>query len=180
VNIGNPGSGQRQNAIDALHAAGMDYQSDIEAESVKAAEAPGLLQDGRLDAFFYTVGHPSGAFKEATAGATKTRFVEISGIDTLLSKYPYYAKSVIPVSLYPAAMNDNDVPTFGVKATFVTSAKVPDEVVYAITKEVFDNFESFKKLHPAYAVLTKEGMLEGLSAEIHPGAMKYYKEAGMK
>ena len=180
VNIGNPGSGQRQNAIDALNAVGIDYEKDLEAESVKAAEAPGLLQDGRLDAFFYTVGHPSGAFKEATAGATKTRFVEISGIDTLLSKYPYYAKSAIPVSMYPAAMNDADVPTFGVKATFVTSAKVPDDVVYAITKEVFDNFDSFKKLHPAYEVLTKEGMLEGLSAEIHPGAMKYYKEAGLK
>jgi hypothetical protein len=71
------------------------------------------------------------------------------------------------------------VQTFGVKATFVTSAKVPDKVVYAITKEVFDNFESFKKLHPAYEVLTKENMLEGMSAPIHPGAMKYYKEAGM-
>jgi len=180
VNIGNPGSGQRQNAIDALNAVGINYETDLEAESVKAAEAPGLLQDGRLDAFFYTVGHPSGAFKEATAGATKTRFVEITGIDSLLSKYPYYAKSMIPVEMYPTAVNDNDIPTFGVKATFVTSAKVPDDVVYAITKEVFDNFESFKKLHPAYAVLTKEGMLEGLSADIHPGAMKYYKEAGLK
>ena len=180
VNIGNPGSGQRQNAIDALNAVGINYETDLEAESVKAAEAPGLLQDGRLDAFFYTVGHPSGAFKEATAGATKTRFVEITGIDSLLSKYPYYAKSMIPVEMYPAAANESDVPTFGVKATFVTSAKVPDDVVYAITKEVFDNFESFKNLHPAYAVLTKEGMLEGLSADIHPGAMKYYKEAGLK
>ncbi len=65
------------------------------------------------------------------------------------------------------------------KATFVTSAKVPDRVVYAITKEVFDNFEDFKKLHPAYQVLTKQNMLEGMSAPIHPGAMKYYKEAGL-
>ena len=78
------------------------------------------------------------------------------------------------------ALNTEDVETIGVKATFVTSAKVPDNVVYAITKEVFENFESFKKLHPAYQVLTKEGMLEGLSAPIHPGAMKYYKEAGLK
>ena len=180
VNIGNPGSGQRQNSIDALTAVGIDYEKDINAEGVKASEAPGLLQDGRLDAFFYTVGHPSGAFKEATAGATKVRFVSITGIESLLEKYPYYAKSYVPVKLYPGAVNDADVPTFGVKATFVTSAKVPDDVVYAITKEVFDNFDDFKKLHPAYAVLTKEGMLEGLSAPIHPGAMKYYKEAGLK
>ena len=182
VNIGNPGSGQLGNSKDALEAVGINYETDLNAEFVKAAEAPGLLQDGRIDAFFYTVGHPNGAIKEATAGATKVRFVPIEGpgIDELISKKPYYAKSVVPVDQYPTAVNDADVPTFGVKATFVTSAKVSDEVVYAITKEVFENFESFKKLHPAYAVLTKEGMLAGLSAPIHPGAMKYYKEAGLK
>lgn len=181
VNIGNPGSGQRQNSIDALTAVGIDYETDLTAEGVKAAEAPGLLQDGRIDAFFYTVGHPSGAIKEATAGARKVRFVPVTGpgIDKMIEEHPYYAKAKIPVSLYPGAENDADVETFGVKATLVTSAKEPDNVVYAITKEVFDNFDAFKKLHPAYAILTKQNMLEGLSAPIHPGAMKYYKEAGM-
>jgi len=180
VNVGNPGSGQRQNSIDALTDAGIDYKKDLKAEGVKAAEAPGLLQDGRIDAFFYTVGHPSGAIKEATAGARKVHFVPITAVDKLLAKYPYYAKAVILKKLYPGATNKTDIQTFGVKATFVTSAKVPDKVVYAITKEVFENFESFKKLHPAYQVLTKENMLEGMSAPIHPGAMKYYKEAGLK
>jgi TRAP transporter TAXI family solute receptor len=180
VNIGNPGSGQRQNSIDALTDAGINYEKDMKAEGVKAAEAPGLLQDGRIDAFFYTVGHPSGAIKEATAGARKVHFVPITGVDKLLAKYPYYAKAVILKKNYPGATNDGDVDTFGVKATFVTSAKVPDKVVYAITKEVFENFEDFKKLHPAYQVLTKKNMLEGMSAPIHPGAMKYYKEAGLK
>lgn len=182
VNIGNPGSGQLGNSRDALEAVGLDYEKDISAEFVKAAEAPGLLQDGRIDAFFYTVGHPNGAIKEATAGKTKVRFIPIEGpgLDELIAKKPYYAKSFVPVDQYPTAENDADVPTFGVKATFCTSASVPDEVVYAITKEVFDNLESFKKLHPAYAILTKESMLEGLSAPIHPGAMKYYKEVGLK
>jgi TRAP transporter TAXI family solute receptor len=138
-----------------------------------------LLQDGRIDAFFYTVGHPSGAIKEATAGRRKVHFVPITGVNKLLKKYPYYAKAHIPIKLYPGATNTKDVSTFGVKATFVTSAKVPDRVVYAVTKEVFDNFEAFKKLHPAYQVLTKKNMLEGMSAPIHPGAMKYYKEAGL-
>ena len=96
-----------------------------------------------------------------------------------LASTPYYAKAFVPVSQYPQAENDADVPTFGVKATFVTSADVPDDVVYAITKEVFDNLEDFKQLHPAYAVLTKENMLTGLSAPIHPGALKYYQEAGL-
>jgi hypothetical protein len=179
VNIGNPGSGQRQNSIDALKNAGIDYEKDLIAEGVKAAEAPGLLQDGRIDAFFYTVGHPSGAIKEATAGRRKVHFVPITGVDNLIKKNPFYAKARIPIKVYPGATNKSDVQTFGVKATFVTSAKVPDKVVYAITKEVFDNFEDFKKLHPAYEVLTKQNMLEGMSAPIHPGAMKYYKEAGM-
>lgn len=182
VNIGNPGSGQRQNSIDALTAAGLNYETDLEAEGIKAAESAGLLQDGRIDAFFYTVGSPNGSLKEATSGKRKVRFVPITGpgIDKLLAKYPYYAKSVIPIEFYPGAANKEDVPTFGVKATLVTSSKVPDEVVYAVTKEVFENFDAFKKLHPAYSVLTKKGMLEGLSAPIHPGAMKYYKEVGLK
>lgn len=182
VNIGNPGSGQRQNSIDALTAVGIDFEKDIRAEGLKAAEAPKMLQDGRIDAFFYTVGHPSGAIKEATSGRRKVRFIAVegAGIDKLIEDNPFYAKAFVPVKNYTQAENTEDVPTFGVKATFVTSADVPDDIVYAITKEVFDNLEDFKKLHPAYAVLTKENMLEGLSAPIHPGAMKYYKEAGLK
>jgi TRAP transporter TAXI family solute receptor len=181
VNIGNIGSGYRKNAIDALEANGLNWDKDFHAESLKAAEAPGLIQDGRIDAAFYTVGHPSGYYKEATSGARKVKFVPIENVDGLLAKYPYYAKAVTRVKeMYPGAENDENVPTFGVKATFVTSAKVPDNVVYAIVKEVFDNFEAFKKLHPAYAGLTKQNMLEGLSAPLHPGALKYYKEVGLK
>ena len=181
VNIGNIGSGYRKNANDALEANGLDFNKDFHAESLKAAEAPGLIQDGRIDAAFYTVGHPSGYYKEATSGVRKVKFVPIENVDGLLAKYPYYAKAVTRVKeLYPGAKNDANVPTFGVKATFVTSAKVPDNVVYAIVKEVFDNFEAFKKLHPAYAGLTKQNMLEGLSAPMHPGALKYYKEVGLK
>jgi uncharacterized protein len=182
VNIGNLGSGQRQNSIDALSAAGIDYSSDLMAENVSAAEAPGLLQEGRIDAFFYTVGHPCGAIKEAAVGARKVHLVPVTGpgIDQLIAGHPYYAKATIPVGLYPQIRNDSDVATFGVKATLVTSARVPDAVVYAITKEIFDNFEQFKRFHPAYTMLTKANMLEGQSAQIHPGAMKYYIEAGLK
>jgi len=179
VNMGNPGSGQRQNSIDALTAYGLDWEKDIHAEGVKADAAPSLLQDGRIDAFFYTVGHPNGNIKEATAGRRKVLFVPITKINSLLEKYPYYARSLIPVEDYPGAENKEDTPTFGVKATLITSANTPDEVVYAITKEVFENFDEFRSLHPAYKRLTKESMLEGLSAPIHPGALKYYKEAGL-
>jgi len=180
VNIGNPGSGQRQNSIDALQAVGIDWQKDLKAEGAKATEAPGLIQDGRIDAFFYTADHPNDAFKEATQGDTRVRFITITGIETLLATYPYYTKAHVPIAFYPKAVNDRDVETFGIKANFVTSIKVPKAVVYTLTKEVFENFEWFKKQRPAYKVLTKENMLEGLSAPIHPGAMQYYKEVGLK
>ena len=179
VNIGNPGSGQRQNAIDALQAAGMDYRADIEAESVKAAEAPGLLQDRRIDAFFYTVGHPSGAIKEASAGTRKVRIIPIHDIEALLAKHPFYAAATIPKAFYPRAVNREDIATFGVKATLMTSAAVADEIVYAITKEVFENLDDFKKLHPAFQVLKRQEMLQGLSVPLHPGAIRYYREAGL-
>jgi len=182
VNIGNPGSGQRGNSTDALKACGIDWETDMRAEGLKADESAKFLQDGRIDAFFYTVGHPNGSIKEATSGRRKVHFVPVTGkcIDDLIAKWPFYAKAYIPMKFYPMASNEENVDTFAVKATFVTSADIEDDVVYAITKEIFDNLGDFKKLHPAYDVLTKETMLEALSAPIHPGAMKYYKEVGLK
>ena len=180
VNIGNPGSGNRQNAIDVFEAAGINIEKDLKAESIKAADAPRMLQDGRIDGFFYTVGHPNGNIKEATAGKRKTRIVSITDIEPLVKKFPYYSLTNIDMAQYPEATNANEkVTTVGMLATFVTSAKVPDDVVYAITKEVFANLDEFKKLHPALEGLTRETMLEGLTAPIHPGALKYYKEAGL-
>ena len=180
VNLGNPGSGQLQNSKDVLTAAGLTEQ-DLSAEYVKAIEAPSLLQDERLDAFFYTVGHPNSNIKEATSGRIKVRIVPVTGrgVDKLLEKYSYYAKSVIPHSFYRYSINTEDIESIGVKATFVTSSKVSEDVVYALTKEVFENLEDFKSLHEAYKVLTKEDMLKGLSAPIHKGALKYYIEAGL-
>jgi len=180
VNVGNPGSGHLQNAKDIFAAAGFT-EADIKAEYAKAVEAPGLLQDERLDAFFYTVGHPNGNIKEATSGRIKVRIVNIDGAvaDAVIAKYPYYSKSVIDMAAYPAAVNEGNAVSVGMKATLVTSSDVPVDAVYAITKEVFENFEDFKKLHPAYSALTKENMLAGLSAPIHAGAVKYYKEAGL-
>ncbi len=181
VNIGAPGTGQRVNALDLFRVAGIDADKDITAEGTKPAEAAGLLQDGRIDAYFYTVGHPNGSVKEAVAGARKVTFVPVaeSMIKELVAGQPYYAAAMIPVAQYPGVANQADVPTFGVKATICTSADVPEDVIYTITKEVFENVEELRKLHPALEVLTKENMLEGLSAPFHPGAEKYLKEAGL-
>jgi hypothetical protein len=180
VNIGNPGSGQHQNSLDALSAAGLEL-SDIKAVEVKAVEAIGMLEAGTLDAFFYTVGHPSAAILKVTRGKRKVRFVPIVGVDTLFVLHPYYVPSRIDMKYYPGAANGGeDVESFGVKATLVTSAEVPDRVVYAVTREVFENFEAFKAQQPAFAGLTKKSMLQGLSAPIHQGASRYYREAGLQ
>lgn len=180
INLGNPGSGQLTNSLDIMKALGWK-ETDIKAEKAKAVEAPGLLQDERIDGFFYTVGHPNGSMKEASSGRIKVRFVAIDGpeMDALIKKLPYYAKAMIPVKFYPNSLSKTDVPSIGVKATLITSAKTSEKAVYALTKEVFENFEAFKKLHPAYSNITKESMFKGLTAPIHKGALKYFKEAGL-
>ena len=182
INLGNPGSGQYQNSIDALQAAGLNPKSDIYAEKAKAFEAPVLLQDRRIDAFFCTVGHPSQTLQNATSDERKVRFIPITGpgIDQMVADKNYYTQTTVPVpQFYPGAENAEDVKTFGVIATLCTSSEIPDSVVHIITKEVFDNFTEFKKRHPAFRDLTKEDMLKGLTAPLHPGAIKYFKEAGL-
>ena len=180
VNIGNPGSGQLQNSRDVLTASGVNLEA-IDVKQVIPFEAPELLEEGEIDAFFYTVGHPNSNIKEATTGCTKVNIIPITGlsIDALLQKHSYYSRTVIPAEFYLSDDNQEDIETIGVKATLVASSKLDDNIVYAITKEVFDNLERFKTLHPALTVLTRENMLQGLSAPIHKGALKYYKEAGL-
>jgi len=182
VNLGNPGSGQYRNAIDALVAAGLNSKRDIYPENVKTSEAPELLQDNLIDAFLCTVGHPSETLREATSAERRVRFIPITGpgIDKLVADNHFYTQTTVPVAqFYPGAENPVDVKTFGVIATLCTSARVPAEVVYAIAKEVFDNFEEFKRQHPALGKLAKEDMLKGHTAPFHPGAIKYFREVGL-
>jgi uncharacterized protein len=136
------------------------------------------LCDNKIDAITYTVGHPNASIKEASTSCD-TVLVPVSGpiIDKLISTTPYYAPAIIPGGMYRGS--DKDTPTFGVKATLVSSADVKDEVVYQLVKSVFDNFDTFRKLHPALNHLRKEDMLLGNSAPLHPGAIKYYKEHGL-
>ena len=178
VNVGNPGSGTRASMEELLTA--MDWKlSDFSlASELKADEHGAALCDNKIDAFFYGVGHPSANIQDpvTTCGA---KLVNITGpaIDKLVAENSYYAKAVIPGGLYKG--NDQDTQTYGVLATFVTSAKVPEDAVYTMVKAVFDNFDEFKKLHPAFAHLNAENMVkDGLSAPLHAGAAKYYKEKG--
>ena len=127
----------------------------------------------------YVVGHPSGAIKEATTTCdSKVVSFEGPSLDKMLAAHPYYGKDIVPGGMYRG--NPDDINTFSMAATFVTSSKISEKVVYNVVKAVFENFEAFKKLHPAFTNLTKEAMIKnGLSAPLHRGALKYYKEAGL-
>ena len=179
VNIGNPGSGQR-GTIEVLMGALKWTNDDFKlASELKAAEQASALCDNKIDAMVYTVGHPNGSIKEATTSCDAV-IVSVTGkeVDDLVAKNDYYRKAIIPAGMYRGT--DADTPTFGVGATFVSSAKVDEKVIYEIVKAVFENFDEFKKLHPAFANLKKEEMVkDGLSAPLHAGAIKYYKEAGL-
>ena len=149
------------------------------ASELKAAEQSKALCDNKIDAMVYTVGHPSGSIQEATT-ACDTVLVTVAGekIDALIDSNSFYRSATIPGGMYRG--NPNDVQTFGVGATFVTSSEVKDEVIYQVVRAVFENFNDFKRLHPAFTVLKKEEMIsDGLSAPLHAGAQKYYKEAGL-
>lgn len=179
VSVSNPGSGQRATAEVLMKEMGWDLDKFSLAAEIKAAEQSQALCDGNIDAFFYTVGHPSGSIKEATTSCDSVLVnVDNAATKKLIDENPYYRKAVIPGGMYRGS--DDDVTTFGVAATFVSSTDVPDDVVYAVVKAVFENFDSFKRLHPAFGNLNKEEMVsDALSAPLHPGAAKYYKEAGL-
>jgi TRAP transporter TAXI family solute receptor len=179
VNIGNPGSGQRGTMEVVMKQMGWTMEDFKLASELKAAEQSAALCDNKVDAIIYVVGHPNGSIKEATT-ACDTKVINVDGveIDSLIADNSYYRTAVIPAGMYRGT--DEDVMTFGVGATFVSSATVPDEVIYEVVKGVFENFDDFKKLHPAFANLKKEEMIkDGLSAPLHNGAVKYYKEAGL-
>lgn len=178
VNVGNPGSGTVATMEVVMDALGISMGDLALASELKPAEQSAALGDNKVDAITYTVGHPNGSIQEATT-TVDARIIPVEGpeIDQLVADNPYYAVATIPGGMYTG--NDEDVTTFGVRATFVTSASVDDETVYQVVKAVFDNFDRFKGLHPAFANLQEEEMIsQGLSAPLHPGAERYYKERG--
>ena len=177
-NVGNPGSGTRASLEELLVALGWKLGDFSLASELKADEHGPALCDGKIDGFFYGVGHPSANIQDPTTSCG-ARLVSLTGpaIDKLIADKPYYAKATIPAGLYPN--NPDATTTYGVLATVVSSSKVPAETVYQVVKAVFDNFEEFKKLHPALANLKPEDMIkDGNSAPLHDGAVRYYREKG--
>lgn len=179
VNIGNPGSGQRGTMEVVMDAYGWDKSSFKAVSELKADEQSQALCDNKVDAIVYTVGHPNANIKQATTlcGATLVR-VDGRPVKRLVDANDYYRWASIPGGMYKG--NDKTTKTFGVGATFVSSADVDDDVIYTVVKAVFDNFDDFRRFHPAFANLDKKSMtVDGLSAPLHSGAAKYYNEAGL-
>jgi TRAP transporter TAXI family solute receptor len=179
VNIGNPGSGQRGTMEVIMDAKGWTMDDFALASELKSAEQSQALCDNKVDAIIFTVGHPNGSIQEATTSCESV-LVPVTGpeIDKLVADNAYYSKATIPGGMY--AGNDADAETFGVRATFVSSTNTDEETIYQIVKAVFDNFDRFKGLHPAFAILNKEEMTSaGLSAPLHDGAARYFKESGL-
>lgn len=177
-NIGNPGSGTRASMEELMNAMGWKVGDFSLAAELKADEHGPALCDGKIDGFFYAVGHPSANIQDPTT-TCGAKLVSITGpaVDKLVADKPYYAKATIPGGLYPN--NPEPATTYGVLATVVASSKTPTDTVYAMVKAVFDNFDEFKKLHPALAHLQPQNMVkDGLSAPLHEGALKYYREKG--
>jgi TRAP transporter TAXI family solute receptor len=177
-NVGNPGSGTRASMEELLGAMGWKLSDFSLASELKADEHGPALCDGKIDGFFYGVGHPSANIQDPTTSCG-AKLISLTGpvVDKLVADKPYYAKATIPAGLYPN--NPQATQTYGVLATVVASSKTSPDTVYQVVKAVFDNFDEFKKLHPALAHLKPENMVkDGLSAPLHEGAVRYYKEKG--
>lgn len=179
VNVGNPGSGQRGTVERLMAAYGWTLDDFALASELPSREQGQALCDNRIDVMLFTVGHPSAAIQEPIA-TCDARLVPVDGqvVDRLIEDNPYYFRATIPAGMYPG--QEEDVTTFGVGATLVSSTDTSEAAIHALVKAVFERFDTFKTLHPAFAVLEKETMVrEGLSAPLHPGAERYYREAGL-
>lgn len=180
VNIGNSGSGQRGTMDMLMAKAGWTKKDFKVATELTSTEQSKALCDGKIDAYIYTVGVPNAGVAVATdgCGAKIVNFNNDLAKGLVTPDRPYYAWATIPKGTYKTSTAD--VTTFGVMATFVTSADTPADVVYEVVRAVFENIEDFRSLHPAFANLDPKMMIKnGLSAPLHAGAMKYYKEKGL-
>lgn len=179
VNLGNPGSGQRATMQVVMDAMGWTEKSFSEAGELPASQQSRALCNGQIEAMVYVVGHPNKSIQKATERCN-TLLVNVEGpqIDRLVAKNPYYSYVVIPGGIYKG--NEAHVKTFGVRATVMVSQDLDADFAYAITKAVFDNLDRFRKMHPVFGVLDRKVMItEGLTAPLHPGAVRYYRKNGL-
>ena len=136
------------------------------------------MQDGRLDGFFITSIAPLNVIK-LLSESTKIRLIDITGVNKLFMQYPQYKISTLDKQLYPKAANLNNIKTISVMSSLVTSSKTSNYAAYIMAKEIIENIEVLKSLHPAFKNINIKDMLQYNTAPIHPGAMRYYMDKGL-
>jgi len=179
VNLGNPGSGQRATMGVVMETMGWTEKSFAFVGNLPASQQSSALCAGQIEAMVYVVGHPN---KSVTTATEKCKAVivnvEGSAIDRLVAENPYYSYMSIPGGMYKG--NIRPIVTFGVRATVVVSDDLEEEIAYAVTKAVFENIEEFKKMYPTFGTLDTKSMVgEGLTAPLHDGARRYFREKGL-
>ena len=178
INIGNPGSRQRVSMERVMAALGLKRENFAAVHELSPAEQNRAFCANELDAIVYSVGHPNGLIRDATL-TCHGALVDVSGpaIDRMLMEYGEYERTVIPGGTY--LVNPADVQTFGVRAVVVATTRMSDAVAYEVARAVFYNFDDFRRLHPAFQVLTVAEMVHRTGgAPVHPGAERYYREHG--
>ena len=179
VSLDEPGSGTLVDARLILAAFGLS-EKDIKAEFMKPNQAGDKLRDGALDAFFFVGGYPAGAIAELAAAGGGIELVPVTGpeIDKMRQQYGFFAVDMVPANTYKGVP---EVRTIAVGAQWVTSVKQPDELIYAITKATWN--DNTRKLldagHAKGKAITKDSATAGAGIPFHPGAEKFYKEAGL-
>lgn len=171
VSVGAPGSGTYANAEQLLEINGLTMD-DIKAQNLDFGESTDGLQSGQIDAAFITAGTPTGAV-EALNATTKVNIIGLDAgkVDEIIAKYPYYAKDTVKAGTYGIA---NDVETVSVLAMLAVKKDLPEDVVYSMTKAIYDNTNKIS--HDKGRFIKAETGLDGISIDIHPGAQKYFDE----
>lgn len=177
INAGLDGSGAKEDALAVMASYNFD-NTTTEISSLSLSDSIPMVQDGRLDGFFITSIYPVAAIEELSSAA-KTRLIDIAGADKLLYKYPDYKIGFLPKSAYPRTTNPNDPKTVSVMTTLVTSGKTSNYTAYIIAREIFENIEILRTLHPSLKNIDVKEMLKYNTAPIHPGAMRYFQDKGL-
>ena len=178
VSVGDIGSGCEFNARQILDVYGMSFD-DIQVNNLSFGDSATALKDDKIDAFFCVAGAPTTAVVElATSNAINVLEIDDEHAEKLIADYPFYTKFNVPGGAYKGV--DSDVQTVAVVATYIVSNDLDEKIVYEMTKALFENADEIAAAHPKGAELNPEYSVSGISIPMHPGALKYYKEIGVR
>jgi TRAP transporter TAXI family solute receptor len=181
LNIGAPGSSDHQNALLVLEAAGLKPDTDLTIKEQETVDASELLEEGDIDAYMYTVGHPNMSIREAAVGGRKIRLVPVDPplVEEYVRKRSYLIKTKVNTAYYPGLEAQEDIFTLGVKAILFTKADMAAATVSAVVSELIDNFDRFRRQHPAFAEVELDELGRDTVVPLHPGAEAAYRQHGL-